>query len=130
MAEHDSMASMNPEDLQYIIEHIFLPPRLPDSHDKNSDQKQHTLARVIFRIAKQFRANDEERWTRILQLLENVQNTYDSLALSETQVVECINRMQDGGNLTMLFLPLLLITIHHRCPGPPHSRAKRWHYHA
>jgi hypothetical protein len=91
----------NRQQLQYIIDHVFLPPKLPEKHDDDSAELQCALAEFVNdsaeRCAQFLPPQERVRWVPILQMLKNITITSKSAALSEFSLENCIKDMQDGG---------------------------------
>ncbi|KAI3609463.1 hypothetical protein WG66_001304, partial [Moniliophthora roreri] len=61
--------------LSYIINHVFLPPKLPQSCDESAENYA-GLCRVILRCAQEYREKvpEEERprWDPVVKMLDNL----------------------------------------------------------
>jgi len=87
--------------LQYLIDHVFLPPKILQKHDEDLAELQCALAQFICDSAKRYAQflpqHEQPRWDPILQMLKNIAITSDSAALSDFALEKCIKEMQDGG---------------------------------
>ena len=121
--------------LQYVIDHVFLPPKLPKKHDKDSNKLQHELSKIVLASAKTYASflSPQERiqWGPILRMLTKIEAAYDSPALSDFQVKSCIDRMRNGGayiaNLLSTHTPNRMVF---RCLRLSHPSAERGSRHA
>jgi hypothetical protein len=87
--------------LQYLIDHVFLPPKILQKHDEDLAELQCALAQFVCDSAKRYAQflpqHEQPRWDPILQMLKNIAITSDSAALSDFALEKCIKEMQDGG---------------------------------
>jgi hypothetical protein len=88
-------------ELRYLIDHVFLPPKLPQKHDEDSAELQLAIAQFAYRSAVLYAQclplQEQPRWNPILRMLENIAITSDPAALSKFLLEKCIKDMQDGG---------------------------------
>jgi hypothetical protein len=84
-----------------LINHIFLPPKLPEGREKDSNKLQSALAQFVYNSANnyvQFLPSHEQlRWDPILRMLKNIAALSDSTTLSELSVEKCIKDMTTSG---------------------------------
>ena len=87
--------------LRYLIDHVFLPPELPQKYDEDSAKLQLSLAQFVYDSAVLYvqclPLQERPRWNPILRMLENVVITSDPAAFSKTLLERCMKDMQDGG---------------------------------
>jgi hypothetical protein len=100
--------------LHYIIDHVFLPPKLPQK-DTCSVVKDHALAKVTYDLANEFlaflSAHDSATWNPIVKMLDAVRVFYQSTNLQEDQIAISINDMRDGGEFAKQSMSFFV----HRC---------------
>lgn len=88
-------------ELRYLINHVFLPPELPQKYDEDSAELQLSLAQFAYKSAVLYvqclPLQEQPRWNPILRMLENIAITSDPAALSKTLLEKCIKDTQDGG---------------------------------
>jgi hypothetical protein len=100
------MSNNKMHQLLYTINHIFLPPQLPqkDDHDPDNDR---ALCAVLLQSAKIYRASlpvhQEIRWNPMVKMLQSLFKFHDSDALSKDPVKIAMRGMQPGGMLPCLF---------------------------
>ena len=80
------------EDLEFIVDHVVLPPRLPQGEDKDAPEKEHGLLRLVLKEMTDFAAvcppADRGSWRSILKMLSfwaevNRGNTFCKKTLQE-----------------------------------------------
>src|ERR1700730_14614584 len=85
--------------LEYMIDHVFMPPRLPQERVKDFQEKEHALAGTTHRFARDFghylNVSDEKRWRPIIKMIENIENSYGS-ALARREMKKNIMNMDNG----------------------------------
>lgn len=93
-----SLEPPSSEDLVYILNHVFIPPRLPqeDDHDDNHDI---ALCRVICDASQRFAGflSQPQRglWSTVDQMLQKVLRTTE--VLGKDILVDNILSLGDGG---------------------------------
>ncbi|ESK82057.1 hypothetical protein Moror_13419 [Moniliophthora roreri MCA 2997] len=91
--------------LSYIINHVFLPPKLPQSCDESAENYA-GLCRVILRCAQEYREKvpEEERprWDPVVKMLDNLCLLESEGGFSKEKVGSCIFRMNIGDVLALL----------------------------
>jgi uncharacterized protein YfbU (UPF0304 family) len=93
--------------LQYMVEHVFLPPRLPQSYDAETEQKDGILYRFIAHSSQLFRQAlvDSEHgfsghlqcWERLVKMLDLMASIHQEHQLSREDVKSALKRMRPGG---------------------------------
>jgi hypothetical protein len=95
------MANTNPEppsleDLRYVLNHVFLPPKLPQEDDHNVDHDV-VLCRLAYKASLEFgtRLSPQRKWSTVTKMLENL---LESTQLLNNDVLFAnILRLRDGG---------------------------------
>jgi hypothetical protein len=118
--------------LGYIINHIFLPPELPQQYDHDLDNDC-ALCDVILTSAMTYRQSlplDEQiRWDPIVKMLQSLYKFHDSDVFSKDSINEAVREMQPGGMLRSLFSERELTTvIRARYISAADTCPKCWHY--
>ncbi|PVF94402.1 hypothetical protein CPB86DRAFT_800496 [Serendipita vermifera] len=84
-------------DLNYLINHVFLPPRLPQEHDADSPRKDGVLLNFVARTAQTFRAklgssgdgtasSALQAWLVVIDMLEKASHLHGQQYLIEKEV--------------------------------------------
>ncbi|PBL01428.1 hypothetical protein ARMGADRAFT_1059170 [Armillaria gallica] len=99
LAPFSSSGSM--EELLYIINHVFLPPKLPHADDRES-ANDIALCRVVLDSAKRFQASrsNSDHWESIVKMLRKFKASQKHGALPLAEVEEQLSEMADGDVLT------------------------------
>jgi hypothetical protein len=100
-----------PFPLRYIVNHIFLPPQLPQKDDQpESYAYDHDLALLTYQCAARFceeAAHSDEglsvRWNPILAMLKNIADLNDAEPFTADDLRDRLTSLSDGG--TCYFLP-------------------------
>ncbi|KAG8924285.1 hypothetical protein FRC02_010536, partial [Tulasnella sp. 418] len=91
--------------LLFAINHVFLPPQLPQAVDLNP-QSEHTLCQHILTAAYEFGdalSHDEKYiWSRIPKLIEQFTDAHQGLKLSEEDILHFTKAAQSGDVLAFL----------------------------
>ncbi|KAG8953382.1 hypothetical protein FRC03_011783 [Tulasnella sp. 419] len=91
--------------LLFAINHVFLPPQLPQAVDLNP-QSEHTLCQHILTAAYEFGdalSHDEKYiWSRIPKLIEQFTDAHQGLKLSEKDILHFTKAAQSGDVLAFL----------------------------
>ncbi|KAG8923469.1 hypothetical protein FRC02_011119 [Tulasnella sp. 418] len=86
----------------FIINHVFMPPKLPQSED---DDPEHTLCESIHKAAGEFSnylsAKDRQLWNPVVKLLKNFCKAHRSSQLSEEVVAKLMKDMHSGDTLAL-----------------------------
>jgi len=94
--------------LDYAINHIFLPPRLPNA----SDSSPHLEARLIALVrqyADRPKGAQSTDWTTVTKMLASMSRVHDGRAMAEHTVREEIAAMKCGGRFIYFSKKILLI---------------------
>jgi hypothetical protein len=91
------------EDLTYIINHIFLPPKLPLKDDSDDAQSIHLIEEVLEALRSfQDHIQEQERseWIPCIKMVGNILQTRDHCAgLVAEKVGTTLRRMIEGGEV-------------------------------
>lgn len=84
----------------YIINHIFLPPQLPQEDDYDIAQ-EHALCAAIEDCAGEYAAQAfsqrKRRWNRMRDMLGNLRRSHETVSLTADHVNESLAKMKDLG---------------------------------
>jgi len=88
-------------DLDFIIDHVFLPPRLPQNDDSGSTKSESLITEVLAAI-RSFQAHlpEQERseWISSIKMVATMLELRGHLGgLVATEVQTTLKRMMDGG---------------------------------
>lgn len=94
--------------LQYMVEHVFLPPRLPQSYDPETEQKDGTLYKFVAHSSQLFLKalvdsdhtpcrHDLQCWKRLVNMLNLMASIHQEHQLSREDVKSALEWMQPGG---------------------------------
>jgi len=95
-----------PFPLRYIVNHIFLPPQLPQKYDQPESYyaNDHDLALLTHQCAAKFceeAAHSDEglsvRWNPILAMLENFADLNDAEPFTADDLRDRLTLLSDGG---------------------------------
>jgi hypothetical protein len=85
--------------LHYVVDHVFLPPKLPQEDD-SSDSNDATLCDMVHKAAEAFcnvlPAHKQGRWTPILKMLDNIHTLHQS-SFRDDQIISAMQDMRPGG---------------------------------
>ncbi|KAH0579582.1 hypothetical protein H2248_002433 [Termitomyces sp. 'cryptogamus'] len=89
--------------LEYIINHVFLPPRLPQSGDLSMINDLALLDLVIgnARAFAGSMSSDCSSWSPIIEMLENLRNIYSFSALDRFILKDLFSQLTEGGTLVI-----------------------------
>ena len=93
---------MQPAHLEYIVDHVFLPPKLRGDHTSITTAVNHSLVTVILGIAKEYHSKlpgqvERSRWEPMTKMLAILQKSTDSGGLSSSLIADSIDAMIGGG---------------------------------
>jgi hypothetical protein len=97
----------DPEQLHYIVNHVFLPPKLPQECDE-SPENYSALCRTIFECASKYRrfiAEDvQPLWDKVLKMLDSL-CTLEREGFSREEVENRILRLDCDGRQSQYIEP-------------------------
>ncbi|KDQ10210.1 hypothetical protein BOTBODRAFT_178408 [Botryobasidium botryosum FD-172 SS1] len=92
-------------DLTYLINYIFLPPKLPQKCDLSADN-EHALCTFMFKCANLFTSGllppQKAVWEGGFRFLGHLCRLYESEALSKDMIQEALGRLAPGDTLALL----------------------------
>jgi hypothetical protein len=107
MANSDTGPSL--KELLYILNHVFLPPKLPQEDDTETDSDI-ALCGLVYQASREFTGflpqSQQKRWSIIIQMLEMLLRTTQALDINV--LAEDILCLEDGGQSFGLARRLLL----------------------
>lgn len=96
------------DDLPYIVNHVFFPPKLPQRDDFDTI-KEHALCEIVHQYAVEYQAtlaiDQRSQWAPITRMLVNLCDTQESL--SEEQIKQSMIEMTHGGRQLFIFIIFL-----------------------
>lgn len=121
--------------LRYIINHIFLPPGLPQQDDYTLENDR-VLCEELLSSARHYRskllsADNVIRWDPMLTMLHNLHEFHNEDGLSKDRVKVAMTKMQPGGMLCFYILQNNKLTAMTRvrclsAPGPCPKRGRHF----
>lgn len=95
--------------LEYIINHVFLPPKLPQEDDRDS-AKSAALAEELVEALRAFRTystqQDLPTWTSLARMVENMSRIRDESGdMNPDKLEQTLLQMVDGGMFTKVTVP-------------------------
>lgn len=88
------------DNLRYIIDHIFCPPRLPQ-HDDLDMIKEHVLCLTVHRFVEVYRsllaADLKSQWMPITRMLKNLCESQETNMLSKEFIKKSMITMHTSG---------------------------------
>lgn len=103
-----STMELTDSELNYLVNHLFLPPKLPQQEEKDRHKKDDLLSKYILSIADEFNSlvreadggtNEEvtKAWRVIHRMLEKFQRLHSSETLDANQLGTALLGMQVNG---------------------------------
>jgi hypothetical protein len=102
---------MNPQALRYVINHLFLPPKLPQEDDSGDVSTQTAILYHVLESAKAFSdglshsnnvsAQVNQQWQVLQRMLESMHRIHRGKHLSMAELQGTIERMEVQGKLTL-----------------------------
>lgn len=104
---------MKPDDLRYLVDSVFLHPKLPHEEEANRRSKENYLLRFVSSSATAFAAllggtaaaankNASRGWMRITHMLQTMASLHSSDVLSKKSVQSALLAMKKNG---MTYVP-------------------------
>ena len=100
--------------LTYIVNHVFMPPALPQADDRDISHDA-ALCHAVLDCARRYRShflNDVHKlrkWDAIIKMLQNFEETLDD-TLDSTKVYKQLSSMEIGGTSDIFFLGVTVPT--------------------
>jgi hypothetical protein len=86
--------------LQYLINHIFIPPKLPQEEDY-SEEAERRLCQHVYQAGLDYDAlrvpDQESRWPRFLKTLQMIHECHSSGQFSLDAIRDTMAAMEQGG---------------------------------
>lgn len=98
---------ISPKNLEFIINHVFLPPKLPDKADENVEEKDSALLGVVLSTAKAYQKQlpgPYPRWNSCVRMLSTMSDLQNGKSLAKVKLSIAIRNMRAGGNTFFFFL--------------------------
>lgn len=89
------------KDLEFIINHVFLPPKLPDKADENVEEKGSALLGIVLGTAKAYQKQlpgPYPRWNSCIRMLSTMGDLQTGKSLAGARLGNAIKNMRAGGN--------------------------------
>lgn len=91
-----------PEYLEFIINHVFLLPQLPQEEEENTGEKNSALLKLVRRVAETYHQNtadpENSQWVPIVQMLTTLCVLENGSSLPAQAFRDAIVGMKAGGN--------------------------------
>ncbi|KZP04846.1 hypothetical protein FIBSPDRAFT_1054420 [Athelia psychrophila] len=90
---------MNESPLEYIANHAFFPPKLPQEDDYQICHEEALCSSVVnsaLAYRKHIPADERDRWDRVTKMLQHLQATQEFASLYKESLIESIAGMQTG----------------------------------
>lgn len=99
--------------LQYLIEHVFLPPKLPQSYDAETEQKEEFLHKFMAEASEYFveslevsphgiSQRDLQLWRELNKMLECITRVHQLHRLTKEDIESALQRLEVGGKSVQL----------------------------
>lgn len=95
------VGQISPKNLEFIINHVFLPPKLPDKADENFEEKDSALLGVVLGTAKAYQKQlpgPYPRWNSCVRMLSTMSDLQNGKSLAKAKLSNAIRNMGAGGN--------------------------------
>ena len=117
------------EALTYIVNHVALPPQLPQGREKNTAEGERALLALLLDHVEAFYGrcppSDKDSWTKIRRALQLSVPAHNNGTLSSEKVKNALNYLgPEGMNLDIPCLAKILISC--RSSVLPCRRSERW----
>jgi hypothetical protein len=93
--------------LEYVVNHVFLPPKLPQDSDYDTAVKDHALLTLVLDAAKEYQGKlagkvESSRWEPMMKMLEVIRKSTDRGGISSNLIADSIDGMTSGGQFITL----------------------------
>jgi hypothetical protein len=97
MADTDPMP-LSLKDILYILNHVFLPPKLPQEDDTETDSDI-ALCHLVYQASREFvgflSPPQQQQWSVVKTMLKALLKT--TQVLDKDELAESISRLKEGG---------------------------------
>jgi hypothetical protein len=116
--------------MEYMIYHVFLPPKLPQEDDFNQ-QYEMILLETISDALQKFEAVTGGGIKGIIDMMGSLRNMLDeSGAISEWKLENALRELSEKGMFSLLYISRRVFLISRRWSYPTsHQSPKCWRYH-
>lgn len=115
MLEKNEERAIGTHFLQFLINHLVLPPKLPQSQEEDLDKGHNVLLDFIYRNAVKFGnlcdKDDQMHWKHIVKMLSVWKETSQSGALSPDVLETNLMSMKPNGKDYLDFYRVLVLTV-------------------
>lgn len=91
----------------YLVNHIFLPPKLPQEDDLN-DPDEHAIIEHVYQSSQEYfsliRERYKSRWSPIVKMLKNLCSSHETFVLSGEDMERSMTEMEPGGKVHSQFI--------------------------
>lgn len=95
------LGDIGPDNLEFIINHVFLPPKLPQATETHTETKNSTLLKLLQHVAETYYQNttgsESLQWTPIIQMLTTLCSLENGSSLPTELFRNAMVRMKTGG---------------------------------
>ncbi|TDL21943.1 hypothetical protein BD410DRAFT_828691 [Rickenella mellea] len=96
----------DPKQFKYIVENIFMPPKLPQEADGDAHANDLALAICVVASARTYRGSvpreERPRWEIMVTMLEQLISSQEAAGLSKSTVIRSLKNLRGGGVLAFL----------------------------
>ncbi|KAG8782633.1 hypothetical protein FRC15_006645 [Serendipita sp. 397] len=98
--------SLKKDELGYIINHVFMPPKLPQEHDPEPAKKDSALLKAIDQAARSFcevvstidtSKNTKDTWITLQRMVSTMMHLHLHGSFSRAQLQTALNQMDVNG---------------------------------
>ncbi|KIK69250.1 hypothetical protein GYMLUDRAFT_255795 [Collybiopsis luxurians FD-317 M1] len=91
--------------IRYVINHIFLPPKLPQENDQSGDL-DNIIASMALEAAKRFRTrldtDNNRKWGAVMKMLRDFRDLQQTNILDKEKVAKALHELNIGDSLALL----------------------------
>lgn len=95
------LGDIGPDNLKFIINHVFLPPKLPQAMEEHTETKNSALLKLLQRVAETYHRNttgsEKLQWNPIIQMLTTLCSLENGSSLPAQSFRDAVVRMRTGG---------------------------------
>lgn len=129
------VGQISPKNLEFIINHVFLPPKLPDKADENFEEKDSALLGLVLGTAKAYQKQlpgPYPRWNSCVRMLSTMSDLQNGKSLAKAKLSNAIRNMGAGGNSFSVYVTNVSSNFNTfvRCFGVVYQWSKCWYHYA